>query len=56
MIVAVNGEPIEHAEDLGRMIGRLEPGETAEIEVIRDGERKTIEIELGDRPTALSMG
>ena len=56
VIVAVNGEPIEHAEDLGRMIGRLEPGETAEIEVIRDGERKTIEIELGDRPTALSMG
>ncbi|MCB0867367.1 MAG: trypsin-like peptidase domain-containing protein [Solirubrobacterales bacterium] len=56
VIVAVNGEPIEHAEDLGRMIGRLEPGETAEIEVIREGEHKTIEIELGDRPTALSMG
>jgi len=56
VIVAVNGEKIEHAEDLGRMIGALEPGETAEVEVIRDGDRKTVEVELGNRPTALSAG
>lgn len=56
VIVAVNGEKIEHAEDLGRLIGALAPGETVELEVIRDGERKTVEVELGDRPTALTAG
>jgi S1-C subfamily serine protease len=56
VIVAVNGEKIEHAEDLGRMIGALKPGETAELEVIRDGKRTKVEVELGNRPTALSAG
>ena len=54
VIVAVNGTPIEHAEDLGRLIGALAPGDTAELEVVRDGETKTIDVELENRPTALT--
>ncbi|MBN8866635.1 MAG: trypsin-like peptidase domain-containing protein [Solirubrobacterales bacterium] len=54
VIVSVNGEPIAHAEDLGKMIGALKPGDTAKIGVIRDGDHKTIEVELGDRPTAVT--
>ncbi len=55
-IIAVNGVEIEHVEDLGRLIGALKPGDTAELEVIRDGDRKTIEVELENRPTALTRG
>lgn len=55
VIVAVNGVPIERAEDLGRLIGDLKPGDTAEIEVIRDGESKTVGVELENRPTAISQ-
>jgi S1-C subfamily serine protease len=55
VIVAVNGVPIERAEDLGRLIGDLKPGDTAEIEVIRDGESRTVEVELENRPTAISQ-
>ena len=54
MIVAVNGTSIAHAEDLGRIIGNLKPGETADLEVIRDGERKTVKVELENRPTAIT--
>lgn len=54
VIVAVNGTSIEHAEDLGRVIGNLKPGDTAELEVIRDGEHKTVKVELENRPTAIS--
>lgn len=55
VIVSVNGIAIKHAEDLGRIIGNLKPGSEAEVELIRDGERKTVSIELGDRPTAISV-
>ena len=54
VIVAVNGESLDRAEDLGRIVGALKPGETVEIEVFRDGERKTIEVELENRPLALT--
>jgi len=53
VIVAVDGITIERAEDLGRIIGALKPGDPAELEVIRDGDHKTIEVVLGDRPTAV---
>jgi S1-C subfamily serine protease len=56
VIVSVNGQKIEHAEDLGHVIGDLKPGDTAEIGVIRDGDEKTIAVKLGDRPTALTRG
>lgn len=53
VIVGVNGVEIRQAEDLGRVIGALKPGETAEIEVIRNGDRRTVDVELETRPTAL---
>jgi S1-C subfamily serine protease len=54
VIVAVNGVTIARAEDLGRLVGRLKPGDTAQIEVIRDGEHKTIDVKLENRPTAVT--
>ncbi|MBN8868914.1 MAG: trypsin-like peptidase domain-containing protein [Solirubrobacterales bacterium] len=54
VIVAVDGVPIEHAEDLGRLVGALKPGDTAELEVVRDGDHKKIEVELENRPTAIT--
>ena len=56
VIVEAAGEKVVEAEDLGRIIAAQTPGETIEIVVIRDGKRKTIEVELGERPTALETG
>lgn len=56
VIVEAAGEKVVEAEDLGRIIAAQTPGDTIEIVVIRDGQRKTIEVELGERPTALDNG
>ena len=55
VVIEADGKPVRQAEDLGRIIAALTPGETVELVVVRDGSRETIEIELGERPTAVSQ-
>ena len=56
VVVAADGEPVNRSEDLGRIIGGLRPGDTVSLEIIRDGESETVEVELKQRPTALTGG
>lgn len=56
LIIAAAGEKVVEAEDLGRIIAAQTPGETIEMVIIRDGKRETIQVELGERPTALNNG
>lgn len=56
VVIAANGEPVERSEDLGRIIGSLRPGDTVSLDIIRDGEPVTIEVDLAERPTALTGG
>ena len=50
VIVGFDGEPIVTVEDLLARIRASRPGETVEIEYVREGEgRKTTEARLGDR-------
>jgi S1-C subfamily serine protease len=53
VIVSADGEAIDRAEDLGRIVSTLDPGKTVRLEVIRDGESQTVEVELEDRPTSI---
>jgi len=54
VIVAIDGEPIEDDADLPLRISLLEPGDSVTLDVIRDGEREQVEIELGERPDEIS--
>jgi S1-C subfamily serine protease len=54
VIVSANGEPIKKAEDPGRIIGKLEPGDTVDLGVVRDGREVRVEVELVERPTAVT--
>jgi len=56
VVTEADGEPVERSEDLGRIIGAMRPGETVSLRIIRDGEEITIEVELAERPTALTGG
>lgn len=56
VIVSVNGEKIEHAEDLGRIVGGLRPGDSVDLGIIRDGKEISVKVELQERPTALTQG
>jgi S1-C subfamily serine protease len=50
VIVAVNGKPIVSASDLPTAISTLNPGDVAHLDVIRDGQKQTIDVTLGERP------
>ncbi|MBL7107577.1 MAG: DegQ family serine endoprotease [Phycisphaerae bacterium] len=52
VIVELNGEPVEKARDLQNRIAMFKPGTKVDVLVIRDGEKKKYEVELGERPGA----
>mgnify|MGYP003478690898 CR=1 FL=1 len=54
IVVELDGDPIETAEDLGEAIRAHAPGDTVEVVLVREGgERVTITIELGVNPVPL---
>jgi len=50
VITKLGDRPIANADDLSAAIARLEPGETADVEIHRRGETQTIKVKLGERP------
>ena len=51
VVVAIDGTPVTSSEDLVRIIsGRLFPGQTARLTVLRDGERIVVPVVLVERP------
>jgi S1-C subfamily serine protease len=56
VIVAVNGDDLTRTADLADLISLLEPGEQVELGILRDGEKRTIDVELGERPRRLGGG
>jgi 2-alkenal reductase len=51
LIVAIDGQPIDSAEDVVRIVTeRLVPGQRTEFTLLRGSERLTVEILLGARP------
>jgi len=49
-ITAVDGREIKEPGDLSSAILEHKPGDRIELEVVRDGEQRTIDVELGTRP------
>jgi serine protease Do len=52
VIVAVDGRPVERVGQFQRMIATRQPGETVQLELIRYGDRRRIEVRLMEAPTA----
>jgi serine protease Do len=51
VIVDIDGEAIEVAEDLGRVLDGLAPGDEVDVRVVRsDGEERTHRVTLGTKP------
>ena len=50
VIVSVDGTPIVGESDLSELIARHHPGDTVTLEVVRDGERSQVQVELSARP------
>jgi len=50
VIVAFDGERVRSARQLGRLVGETVPGRSVPVEIVRDDQRTTIEIETELRP------
>ncbi len=53
LIVGVNGKDLTREHDLADEISAHSTGDRVRLELVRDGERRTIEVELGRRPARL---
>ncbi|KRW70819.1 DegQ family serine endoprotease [Pseudomonas kunmingensis] len=50
VILSLNGKPIVMSADLPHLVGALKPGSKARMEVVRDGDRKMLEVSIGAMP------
>jgi 2-alkenal reductase len=50
VIVAVDGRRLTRRDDLADVISAKRAGERVNLELLRDGKRRTVEVELGQRP------
>jgi S1-C subfamily serine protease len=50
VILSLDGERIVQESDLPQLIAQHRPGDEVTLEVIRDGEREEVEVELEERP------
>jgi len=50
VIAAVNGTPVKDARDLARTIGTLAPDTSVKLDIVRQGEQKTVSLTLGQMP------
>jgi S1-C subfamily serine protease len=54
LIVGVNGKDLTREHDLADEISARSTGDRVRLAVLRDGERRTVEVELGRRPARLA--
>ncbi|MGB2129857.1 MAG: DegQ family serine endoprotease [Marinobacterium sp.] len=51
VIIAFNDQAVELSSDLPPLVGRVKPGETAQVDVIRNGRKQTLDVTIGRLPT-----
>ena len=50
MITSVNGQKVKNPRDLAVNIASVQPGDEAKLEVLRDGDSKTVAVKVGQLP------
>jgi S1-C subfamily serine protease len=56
VIVAIDGRELREENDLARLVSQGKPGEEMTFEVLRDGERREIDVTLAPRPARFGAG
>jgi S1-C subfamily serine protease len=51
VILAIDGQTVRNGEDLASyLVTQTDPGDTVELTILRDGERRTVNVNVGERP------
>lgn len=56
VIVEFNGKAVDDPDALRDLVRDTKPGEKVEVVIIRDGDRKTLKLEVGERPEGGTFG
>lgn len=56
VILSVNDEDVRDLADVQMKIARVRPGAQAKLDVMRDGERMEVPVEVGERPALAASG
>ena len=51
IIKAYQGQPIHHSRELVDQVTNSKAGQRMNLEILRDGKRQTVQVEIGERPT-----
>lgn len=52
VVVEVSGKKVEGPRELQLMVAGINPGSKIEVKIVREGQPKTVTVELGERPSA----
>jgi serine protease Do len=55
IVKAFDGKPIKNARELMEVVGRTKVGHRVPVEVLRDGKRLTLNVEVGERPIEVEV-
>src|SRR5215213_1422266 len=50
IVTRIEDRPIQDADDLSEAVQLFDPGQKVTVEIWRDGDKRTVELELGERP------
>jgi S1-C subfamily serine protease len=56
IITRIEGRPIGTSDDLSQIVATYRPGQEVRVDIVRDGERRTVTLELGRRPARAQTG
>jgi S1-C subfamily serine protease len=56
IVRAVDGKPVRTSDDVATAISAKKPGSTVELDLLRDGQQRTVEVELAERPQTPQSG
>ena len=55
VVVAFDGKPVVQNNDLSELVAEHNPGDTVTLEIVRDGNRSSVDVTLGSRPADVNQ-
>jgi len=56
IVKAFDGQPIRHSRELIDRVSQTKAGRRVPVEILRDGSRQTLQVEIGERPLEVEVG
>jgi S1-C subfamily serine protease len=55
LVLAVDGKPVLENNDLSKLVAIHKPGDTVTLDIIRDGNKESVDVTLGSRPADVNQ-